>query len=133
MAWEATRLSWLPDLSAFTKDDLLPEQEAPDLDDITEEDVEYAINHGGNTSGGADLWKPRELRWLCKVFSRWLAVIFNMAEKGPGMAYGTTVRAERLHFEGGGAEHQGPPEVQSYYSFTLGLEDLVQYEVQALR
>ena len=52
------------------KDDLLPEQEAPDLDDITEEDVEYAINPGGNTSGGADLWKPRELKWLVKVFSK---------------------------------------------------------------
>ena len=36
---------------SICKDDLLPEQEAPDLGDITEEDVEYAINHGGHTSG----------------------------------------------------------------------------------
>ena len=56
-------------ISIYT-DDLLPEQAAPDLDDITEEDVGYAINHGGNTSGGADQWKPRELKWLGKVFGK---------------------------------------------------------------
>ena len=58
------------------KDDLLPEQPAPDLGDITAEDVEYSIDHGGNSAGGADLWKPRELKWFGKVF--WVWVLINI-------------------------------------------------------
>ena len=62
---------------------------APDLDDITEEDVEHAIHHGGNTLQVERIfWKPRELKWLGKVFGKWLAVIFNMAEKGLGWPMG---------------------------------------------
>ena len=70
------------------KDDLLPEQTPPDLGDITEEDVAYAIDHGGNSAGGADLWNPRELQWLGKTYCKWLAVVFNMAEKGLGWPMG---------------------------------------------
>ena len=58
--------------------------QGPDLGDITAEDVEYALKTGSNSTAGPDGWKPSELKWMSKTFCKWLAVIFNLAEKGNG-------------------------------------------------
>ncbi|MFM7985079.1 MAG: hypothetical protein ACKPKO_37750, partial [Candidatus Fonsibacter sp.] len=52
---------------------------------------------------------------------------------GPGLAKGSLVREERLHFKGGRAQHKGLSEVQGHHNPLSSLSGLVEHEVQALR
>ncbi|MFM7980390.1 MAG: hypothetical protein ACKPKO_13840, partial [Candidatus Fonsibacter sp.] len=61
---------------------MLEAADASDSRDITAEDVEYSFDHAGNNAAGADQWKPRELKSLGKLFCKWIAVIYSMAETG---------------------------------------------------
>ncbi|MFM7984052.1 MAG: hypothetical protein ACKPKO_32475, partial [Candidatus Fonsibacter sp.] len=50
------------------KYDMIERRPRADLAEITLRDVEYAVEQGGNSAAGADLWKPKELKWLGRGF-----------------------------------------------------------------
>ena len=50
--------------------------------DITEERVQEAFKHIGESAGGMDGWSPKELSYFSKKACRKVAILFNQIEKG---------------------------------------------------
>ena len=50
--------------------------------DITEERVQAAFKHIGDSAGGMDGWSPKELSYFSKRTCGKVAILFNQIEKG---------------------------------------------------